>query len=179
MKLVTGKIEDFLVHDHYLYRKVFNHVKECDHCDPNEIMQIYFDRRISNPKFKGCFSVGLVRLCDRYRKLPRWDQNNKLYEEILVRQWSIGPLFRIGQTHGQILKEASVVFSRYHLSEKLFDKEVESIERLVGTVKEPKVSLSNLEFVRDCATVHFKIGKLPETPKEVRDLAIIYEVLES
>lgn len=63
----TRTVSDFLVGVDAYYRAVFNHVKACNKCDPQEILEEYLKDR-NRPKFCGTTSKGLMTLAERYLK---------------------------------------------------------------------------------------------------------------
>jgi hypothetical protein len=64
----TGTIKEAIKDWDVFYRAVFNHVKDCDKCDPDEVLQAYWELR-QKPRHGGRTSVGLAALAYRYSKL--------------------------------------------------------------------------------------------------------------
>lgn len=57
----TGPIKNFLVDNNVLYSDVTKHLKTCDKCSINSILEEYLRRRIEIDKFNGGTSGGLIR----------------------------------------------------------------------------------------------------------------------
>jgi hypothetical protein len=64
----TGPVRDATKDWDIFYRAVYNHVKDCDKCDPTQVLQKYWDNR-QRPKFNGALSVGLAALALRYYRI--------------------------------------------------------------------------------------------------------------
>jgi len=64
----TGTIKEAIKDWDTFYRAVFNHVKNCDKCDANEVLQAYWQLR-QKPKHKGRTSAGLAKLACQYGQI--------------------------------------------------------------------------------------------------------------
>jgi hypothetical protein len=42
----TGPVREFVVDNQYFYNIIYRHLKECDKCNPEEILRLYLARRI-------------------------------------------------------------------------------------------------------------------------------------
>ncbi len=60
---------EYLVDNDYFYRLVLNHLKTCKLCSPEEVLQVYLNRRRRIPKFQGFVSEGLIKLAGKFAKL--------------------------------------------------------------------------------------------------------------
>lgn len=63
----SGTIREFLVDNQYYYSIIYKHVKDCDECDPIEIVRFYLNRRME--KQGGFTSVGLLSVVNKYYRL--------------------------------------------------------------------------------------------------------------
>lgn len=66
----TRKIHDAIIDAKFWYEEVFNHVKFCDKCDPEEILKIYLSRRMCE-KFNFKTSRLLIDLALKYEKFGK------------------------------------------------------------------------------------------------------------
>ena len=88
----TRTIRDFIVDNTVVYPKVLGHLKDCDKCDPVEVLKAYLERRVREPKFKGMTSNGLVDLALKYERLfkkKRIQYDVELVNEFLWRSHSL------------------------------------------------------------------------------------------
>ncbi len=65
-KPITDAVSRFIRDSDYYYRAVYNHMKECTVCDPEEAILGYLENRLR--RMFGRTSGGLVELARRYRK---------------------------------------------------------------------------------------------------------------
>lgn len=65
-KPITDAVSRFIRDSDYYYRAVYNHMKECTVCDPEEAILGYLENRLR--RMFGRTSGGLVKLARRYRK---------------------------------------------------------------------------------------------------------------
>ena len=61
----TGPVSDFIVHNQFLYQKVYEHVRDCDKCSTNEII----DRYVSSRSDYFSESTGLLKLAVKYDRI--------------------------------------------------------------------------------------------------------------
>jgi hypothetical protein len=72
----TGPLEEFLVDNQVFYKHVREHLSQCSLCNPRAVLEIYLERRRTEPKFKGVAAqtfvknaVAYIRLCKK-RSVP-------------------------------------------------------------------------------------------------------------
>ena len=119
----TGPVSEFLVDNQVFYTAISKHLKNCDVCDPVEILKVYLDRRLKNPKFNQMVSDSLVkqalkleRLCDRRRIAC----DPKLINEFIWRSnaWEVNgqPLVRLSirEIVSALLVESRIHHARLH-----------------------------------------------------------------
>ena len=83
----TGTVESFLVDNSVFYGAVLSHLRDCDKCDPVEVLRTYLERRKTVQKFDGQTSGTLVALALKYDKLfqKRGLDGKDVVDEILWR----------------------------------------------------------------------------------------------
>lgn len=72
----TKTIREWIVDSDYIYRCVYNHVKDCPKCNPREVINSYIDRR------DFFISAGLLKLAEKYGKLIN---DSSVYLEVMSR----------------------------------------------------------------------------------------------
>lgn len=80
----TGPVKQFLVDNVYLYGKIFQHVRDCDVCDPEDTARFYLNRRKSL-KFNGIVTGSLIDLAVKYEKLAK--KKNLPFNPTLVNEF--------------------------------------------------------------------------------------------
>lgn len=66
----TREVSKAIIDSAFWYKEVFNHIKTCRKCDPEEILKIYFSRRMA-VRFEFQTSPLLVALALRYEKFGK------------------------------------------------------------------------------------------------------------
>lgn len=78
-------VRGFLTDLSKYYTLVFQHVKECNKCDSNEVLRRMLNRRSELKRFSGVTSNGLVKLAVKYEGLKENPANSLLVDEFYVR----------------------------------------------------------------------------------------------
>lgn len=85
-------LRDFLIDNKVYYSLVLKHLRgspkdgvpPCPHCNAEEILRHYLDRRLRDPKFKGLVSIGLMGHAEKFGKLK-----GRYVPEALIRQFAV------------------------------------------------------------------------------------------
>lgn len=113
----TGTIKEAIKDWDVYYRAVFNHVKDCDKCDPDDVLRAYWELRQS-PKHEGRTSVGLAALAYRYRRIGADIELVKLF---IARSGDVikySHLFEDEELYKIIIEDIHVKFERAGLGNK-------------------------------------------------------------
>ena len=160
----SGTVRSMCVHIEQLYRLVFTHVKDCETCDPNEVLQTYLDSRVKARK-PTLVSKTLLKIVDRYAKLPGVDQSlvKKFYlmqnsVETMMKSPMLSPQERVEAIHNLFIVES---FDRY-MNEPL---------------KVHAQSIKKYPLFAVCAELFDRNRVIDPTDEEIYRLADVYETL--
>lgn len=113
-------LESFLVDNQVYYKLVIDHLrgskkqgtKPCDKCNPAEILQVYLDRRLNNPKFKGQTSRTLMLHAEKFRPLG---VPSSLILQFAIRSGDTSTLVKYGpeMTEEELVKSLLILRSQY------------------------------------------------------------------
>jgi hypothetical protein len=168
-KDLTKPIRDFLVDDMYYYTAVLKHLRRCTICDPLECLQIYLERRRTNPKFSGETSNGLIELAFKYdRLLRRRGHGQKVPQEILAEF-----IWRSASCHALLNYQGKLTL-------------LQKARAIQLILKDPKRLAHNLqdlcnksEEYRTIYNIVANTNNPPETEQELQRLMVIAEVMIS
>jgi len=158
-----GPVRDFVIDNQVFYRLVYNHVRQCELCDPTEVLRAYLARRMCK-KHQDMTSDGLVKLALRYERLDR-GVPRELVDEFI---WRGGP-YAMAEQFGRLSLEDVARGARVALASKARDHDVLSwFMHATRDRPEARIMTDVAELVHSGAS-----------PDEIRQLLPIFEVQQT
>ena len=180
----TGPLESFLVDNQVFYKHVRQHVEKCQTCDPKAILEVYLDRRRSNPKFKGVASRTLVKNAISYLKVFK-KRNLPLPTDLIAEAIGRGMEPGTLAQHGSLLGVESVARALLIMRGVLLHSQHmgPSIKRLVdvpwGANLPPMRSRGLVNWLIPLVDGIYDSGGILPPKDELEDLAKVAEVMYS
>lgn len=155
-----GPVVAFIIDNEEYYKEIKKHLKKCDSCDPNEVLQRFLDRREKTKQ--GLVSGLLVGMADYYLK------NFRNVDPSLVKQFH-----KRRQEVSQAANDDTLTFEE-------FCENMYLIFERRGTPTDFSVRLRRHDkFVRAAIRIYNNNPSLRPTDSEFKKLLIVYEVLSS
>jgi hypothetical protein len=150
------------------YEAVFNHVKDCDKCDPNEVLQAYWEL-YQQPKYGGETSASFLRMAMRYKRIGA---DVKLVKKFVAHAGYPGDilkyvhLFEDEELYNILCERVKFAQKEHRVSVWSYD----SVVRAIGVTKD-RLFLKGVSFV-------FSEHTMPPY-EEVKKYAVIADVVLS
>lgn len=153
------------------YRAVLKHVRDCDKCDPTEVLQAYWDLR-QGPKHGGQTSIGLASLAMRYKRIGADPElvkkfvSNTGYPDTVIKY---AHLFNDKELYGALCQQLQFALNKHGNKDWQYDSVVREIDAYLTKKQRP--------FLYGVMQV-FSSRIIPPY-EDVRRLAVVAEVTVS